>query len=61
MQIGSSTNVAMEQLSRSIQSVNELNQAIVDKSQDLSGKMLKVAVAEKVQAEADKQKVDLLA
>ncbi len=51
MQVGSAFNAgqAMEQVSRSIQAVNDLNKEIVDKNQDLSGKMLKVAVEEKVQ------------
>jgi hypothetical protein len=63
MQVGSAaaSNIAMEQLSRSIQNLNDLNQTIADKSQEVTGKLLKVAAEEKIQSDASQQQVDLLA
>ena len=51
MQIGSAnTAQSVEQATRSAQMVNELNQKIVDSSQELGGKMMKMAVSGKVAA-----------
>lgn len=62
MQVGSdATAMAMRQISKSAQMMNELNQKIVDESQSMAGKMLRVVVQEKIAAGQTQQKLDLLA
>jgi hypothetical protein len=65
MQIGTATsgNAAMDQVARSIQAMNQLNQTIVDETQELGNKMLRVSTEAKVASEnpAAEQVIDFLA
>lgn len=63
MEIGSAFNAsqAMAQISRSVETMNQLNQGIVDSSQNLNNKMLSVSTEAKVQSSGQEQMLDLLA
>lgn len=63
MEIGSAFNAsqAMAQVSRSVEQMNQLNQGIVDSSQNLNNKMLSVTTEAKVQSSGQEQMLDLLA
>ena len=65
MQTGSATsgNIAMDQVSRAAQAMNQLNQQIVDTSQEFGEKMLRINTEAKVSAQnpAAEHVVDLLA
>lgn len=65
MQIGTATtgNVAFDQASKAIQAMNQLNQTIVDETQELSDKMLRVSTEAKVSSQnpAAEQVIDFLA
>lgn len=65
MQIGSATsgNIALDQVSKSIEAMNQLNQRIVDETQELGDKLLRVSTDAKVSSEnpAAEQVIDFLA
>lgn len=63
MEIGSAFNAsqAMAQVSRSVEQMNQLNQGIVDSSQNLNNKMLSVTTEARVQSSGQEQMLDLLA
>ncbi|MCB1172081.1 MAG: hypothetical protein KDK39_00885 [Leptospiraceae bacterium] len=62
MQISSNaSSVAARQIQQSTEMLNQLNQMITDKSQDVSNKLIKVAVTDKLQTQEQQSKIDLLA
>lgn len=63
MQVGSAFNAsqAMAQVSRSVEQMNQLNQGIVDSSQNINNKLLSVTAEAKVQNSGKEQILDLLA
>jgi len=50
-QIEVAMHISNDPISRSVQAMNDLNQKIVDAHQSLSGKLLNMAVTEKVGSE----------
>ncbi|MCR9143418.1 MAG: hypothetical protein NXI24_14300 [bacterium] len=63
MQVGSAFNAsqAMAQVSQSVQTMNQLNQGIVDSSQNLNNKLVGMSAEAKVQNSGKEQILDLLA
>jgi hypothetical protein len=63
MQIGSAGSAAhaFEQISRSVEMMNDLNQLIVDSSQTTDKKMLGFVVSSKVQESLEQGRLSLLA
>ena len=62
MQIGSNpAAMAMRQIAQSTQMLNELNQKIVDETQSMAGKLIKVAAEDKIAVGQAQQKLNLLA
>ncbi len=63
MQVGSAFNAsqAMAQVSQSVQQMNQLNQGIVDSSQNLNNKLVNMSAEAKVQNSGKEQILDLLA
>ncbi|MCB1307672.1 MAG: hypothetical protein KDK30_05820 [Leptospiraceae bacterium] len=63
MQIGSGFNQAqaLNQISRSVDMINNLNQQITDASQDMANKLIKVSAESRVSQGETQTKLDLLA
>ncbi|MCE9599705.1 MAG: hypothetical protein K8S54_17230 [Spirochaetia bacterium] len=62
MQIDPSASHAFENINRSLQMLNQLNQTIVDQSQDIQNKMVSMSVQEQVgNAKAASSHIDLQA
>ncbi|MEQ9363623.1 MAG: hypothetical protein RIF32_05240 [Leptospirales bacterium] len=63
MQVGSAFNAsqAMAQVSRSVEQMNQLNQGIVDSSQNLNTKLVGMSAEAKIQNSGKEQIMDLLA
>lgn len=63
MQVGTSFDpaMAMNQVARSAERLNQLNQNIVDASQEMSGKLISMNAEAKVSAQQNQSKLDLLA
>ena len=59
MQVNS--NQAAAQIAQSTQMMNQLNQTIVDKSQDISNKLLNITVEDKLALQDKMFKLNLLA
>ena len=52
---------AADQVSRSIQSMNEVNRRVVDENQDLSSKLLNMSVQERVSDTQSESQIDFQA
>ena len=61
IQANHASTAAAQQIARSVEMLNQLNQTIVDTSQDMAGKLIKVAVTDKIAENEKAGKLDLLA